>query len=82
MAGRFTWFVAGAGAGMAGASYLRRKLHQATRPAARRRGPSDPGTRVKAALAEARAAVAEGTAAARRYRAEAARRALDDPPER
>lgn len=82
MAKRLVWFTAGAGAGAAGATYLRRKLRQATR----RSPPIAPGSnasaRVKAAASEARAALAEGTAAVRRYRAEVARRALEDPPGR
>ncbi|MCY3635907.1 MAG: hypothetical protein OXH23_09910 [bacterium] len=82
MAKRFVWFAAGVGAGATGASYLRRKLRQATRRQAPRRPATDPGARVRAAVSEARAALAEGTAAVRRYRAEIARRALDDPPGR
>ena len=82
MAKRFVWFAAGAGAGAAGASYVRRKLRQATQRAVAPRPASGAGARVKAAAYEARAALAEGTAAVRRYRAEIARRALDDPPSR
>ena len=80
MAKRLVWFTAGAGAGAAGATYLRRKLRQATQ--APIRANSNASARVKAAASEARAALAEGTAAVRRYRAEIARRALDDPPGR
>ena len=79
---RLVWFTAGMGAGAAGATYLRRKLRQATRKAAPVRVSSNAGARVKAAASEARAALAEGTAAVRRYRAEVARRALEEPPGR
>ncbi|MCQ3811162.1 MAG: hypothetical protein KTV68_11500 [Acidimicrobiia bacterium] len=82
MAKRLVWFTAGAGAGAAGATYLRRKLRQATQKAPPVRPGSNASARVKAAASEARAALAEGTAAVRRYRAEVARRALDDPPGR
>ncbi|WP_419925896.1 hypothetical protein [Candidatus Poriferisocius sp.] len=82
MAKRLVWFTAGAGAGAAGATYLRRKLRQATQRAAPVRANSNASARVKAAASEARAALAEGTAAVRRYRAEVARRALEDPPGR
>ncbi len=82
MAGRLVWFAAGAGTGAAGAAYLRRKLRQATRRAVPTKPAGHAGARVKAAASEARAALAEGTAAVRRYRAEVARRALDDPPNR
>lgn len=78
MAKRLVWFAAGAGAGAAGASYVRRKLRQATRRPAPRPPGTDAGARARAAVSEARAALAEGTAAVRRYRAEIARRALDD----
>ena len=76
---RLVWFAAGAGAGAAGASYVRRKLRQAAQRAVPARPSSRASARVKAAASEARAALAEGTAAVRRYRAEIARRALDDP---
>lgn len=79
---RLVWFAAGAGAGAAGSAYLRRKLREATRRPAPARGGSDAGARAKAAAAEAKAALAEGTAAVRRYRAEVARRGLEDPPRR
>ena len=82
MAKRLVWFAAGAGAGAAGATYLRRKLRQATRRATPVRPASNASARVKAAASDARAALAEGTAAVRRYRAEVARRALEDPPGR
>lgn len=82
MAKRFVWFAAGVGAGATGASYLRRKLRQATRRPPPRHPATDPGARVRAAVSEARAALAEGTAAVRRYRADIARRALEDPPGR
>ncbi len=82
MAKRLVWFTAGAGAGAAGATYLRRKLRQATRRPPPRQAGSDVGARARAAVSEARAALAEGTAAVRRYRAEIARRALEDPPGR
>ena len=82
MAKRLVWFTAGAGAGAAGATYLRRKLRQATRRPPPRQAGSDVGARARAAVSEARAALADGTAAVRRYRAEIARRALEDPPGR
>ena len=76
---RLMWFAAGAGAGAVGASYVRRKLRQATQRAIPVRADSNASARIRAAASEARAALAEGTAAVRRYRAEIARRALDDP---
>lgn len=79
MPGRLMWFTAGAGAGAAGTAYLRRKLRQATRKTTPISPASNAGIRVKAAASEARAALAEGTAAVRRYRAEVARQALKDP---
>ncbi|MDE0116668.1 MAG: hypothetical protein OXT07_08625 [bacterium] len=79
---RLVWFAAGAGAGAAGASYVRRKLRQATQRTVPIRTGSDASARMRAAASEARAALAEGTAAVRRYRAEVARRALEDPPSR
>jgi hypothetical protein len=79
---RLVWFTAGAGAGAAGATYLRRKLRQATRRPPPRQASTDVGARARAAVSEARAALAEGTAAVRRYRADIARRALEDPPGR
>ena len=82
MAKRLVWFAAGVGAGVTGASYVRRKLRQATRRPAPARPGTDVGARARAAVSEARAALAEGTAAVRRYRAEIARRALEDPPGR
>lgn len=82
MAKRLVWFTAGAGAGAAGATYLRRKLRQAARRSTPIAPGSNAGARVKAAASEARAALAEGTAAVRRYRAEVARRSLEDPPGR
>ncbi|WP_419919640.1 hypothetical protein [Candidatus Poriferisocius sp.] len=80
MARRLVWFAAGAGTGAAGATYLRLKLRRATRRAIPIKPAGTTGARVKAAASEARAALAEGTAAVRRYRAEVARRALEDPP--
>ena len=79
---RLVWFAAGAGAGAAGASYVRHKLRRATRRAVPSRPATEAGARVRAAASEARAALAEGTAAVRRYRAEVARRAIEDPPGR
>ena len=79
---RLVWFTAGAGMGAAAAACLRRKLRQAAQRAVPVRASSNAGARVKAAASEARAALAEGTAAVRRYRAEVARRALEDPPGR
>ena len=79
---RLVWFTAGAGAGAAGATYLRRKLRQAARRSIPTRASSNASARLRAAASEARAALAEGTAAVRRYRAEIARRAIDDPPGR
>ncbi len=75
---RLVWFTAGAGAGMAGSSYLRRKLRQATRRTAPAAAGHRVNARLRASASEARAALAEGTAAVRRYRADAARRALGD----
>ena len=82
MAKRLVWFTAGLGAGAAGSSYVRRKMREATRRPAPSRAGTDAGARARAAVSEARAALAEGTAAVRRYRAEIARRALEDPPGR
>ena len=79
---RLVWFAAGAGAGAAGASYVRRKLRQATQRAVPITAGANASARLRAAANEARAALAEGTAAVRRYRAEVARRSLDDPPGR
>ncbi len=76
---RLVWFAAGAGTGMAGSAYLRRKLRQSVRRPPSAANSYRAGASLRAAASEARAALAEGTAAARRYRAEMARRALDDP---
>jgi len=82
MAKRLVWFTAGAGAGLAGSSYLRRKLRQAARRPAPAAAGFRAGASLRASASEARAALAEGTAAIRRYLAEVARQSLDRPPGR
>ncbi len=78
MAGRLSWFAAGAGAGAACVTYLRHRMRQAPRTTPPVNTAGTAGARVKAAASEARAALAEGTAAVRRYRAEVARRDLEN----
>ncbi|MCY3968083.1 MAG: hypothetical protein OXF21_05925 [bacterium] len=72
---------------MATSAYVRRKIrHAARRSASAATGPVAAGyranARLRASASEARAALAEGTAAVRRYRADAARRLLDESNKR
>lgn len=72
------WFTAGAGAGMAGSAYLRRKLRRVVRRSSSAGVGYRPNARLRASASEARAALAEGKAAVQRYRADAARRAASE----